>query len=1206
MNPSGNNRSQEELFLQSPNQQEIESPVIGPLRFNKRETPSPAPHAAAPLPYPDDRPRPQQYIRPSGSSGSSPINQTGRQSASPTSSGGLSPVDYPAALRPRDGREPKQSTLAERRGNAPKPLPESPIVDASDREAYFARMNQRAPGLPAAVAPQSTAYTDYNQHYYPPPQPSTSSRPASRTAAQQNLQPPQQHSINRISSTASTSTTRAERGSPPPPETPVVEPGQHPTFDIEARYAASGIAGTSTLTGLQAQSAAAQRRAEQYAGQQPRNPMQNPVQRPWTPTELPGSHPHGPPTVYQGAEEVPSQSQTPAPNSFPPPNPVASPSQVPQTQQPGRVPNNALESDFGSMRISSSPPPAYSSVPRPASAAQGYPNEKQRLAAASNQPAPAVTQHPAATQAAAAAAVTAAAMPMVSAQDHPAFANDPRQQQAQQATGPSPHNDIPNGAQQEQHPAFQAQQAQAGTLPGSSSLPPASPPPLPEGWIAHLDPNSGQYYYIHLPSQSTQWEFPKGPTPLNLNEAPMSPVGSVYSAHPLASPGLSAFGKPLASPGVPMTPGFESLQSPAVSVFSGPPPVSGVEQYKVAPTNGVYFGPYLRYANMDVQRGIWFGSILLVTDAGQPPTIHIHQSVDLSPNPRQLKAMAISTHQRWTFYKYEVDLKMDDMAAKWTYAITSHLGCTRYEFLIAGQHETSWRFISTSGNDFSLNVNESERSRLGGVGLMWKDIMQKHNEIGGFHVQLCLGGQIYADRMWKEIASLKQWLMIRGKEARKTAPWTAAHEQDVSHGYFHYYTSHFDQPYLRESFAQIPYVCQIDDHDIFDGFGSYPEHMQFSNMFKNIGRVGIEMYLLFQHHTTLDILRNVSTDHDLFTITGTGWHFVKYLGPAVVLVGLDCRSERNQHQVLAGPTYQGIFPKIAMLPPSVQHCLWMTSIPLIYPRLETAEHIAQTITTGKRAVTGAYNVLGKVTSSVAGVVGAKDVVGSGFDHVKRAVGKSGLMGGILSPFGEFDLLDELRDQWTHESKDLERTYLIRTLQGIAHQKSLRMTFLSGAVNVCGAGLVHDPARPSDHKTMYQLISSSVVNSPPPSYIIKMLHSNNKPLYVPANGHKSTPSQPSDTKEDMMEIFQNDVSGQAREYKKLMGRRNYVAIVAYDPDAIGGSQMSLAMYGGQQPGMQPGGSGKLNLAVDFMVQGDGSFGQVVKYGPVIVPNLEHGK
>lgn len=106
-------------------------------------------------------------------------------------------------------------------------------------------------------------------------------------------------------------------------------------------------------------------------------------------------------------------------------------------------------------------------------------------------------------------------------------------------------------------------------------------------------------------------------------------------------------------------------------------------------------------------------------------------------------------------------------------------------------------------------------------------------------------------------------------------------------------------------------------------------------------------------------------------------------------------------------------------------------MPLIYPRLETAEHIAQTVTTGKRAVTGAYNVLGKVTSSVAGVVGAKEFVGSGFDSVKRAVGKSGLMGGILSPFGEFDLMDELRDQWTHESKVSEPSTTYPLLSNLA-------------------------------------------------------------------------------------------------------------------------------------------------------------------------------
>ena len=192
--------------------------------------------------------------------------------------------------------------------------------------------------------------------------------------------------------------------------------------------------------------------------------------------------------------------------------------------------------------------------------------------------------------------------------------------------------------------------------------------------------------------------------------------------------------------------------------------------------------------------------------------------------------------------------------------------------------------------------------------------------------------------------------------------------------------------------------------------------MQFSNMFKNIGRIGIEMYLLFQHHTTLEILRNVSDDRDLFTVTGTGWHFVKYLGPALAVVGPDTRSERTPHQVMAGPTWQGLFPKIAMLPQSIQHCLLLIPVPMIYPRLDAAEQIASTVATGKKAVTGAYNMLGKVTDGVPGVVGAKGAVGSGFDSVKRAVGKSGLMGSILSPFGEIDVLDELKDAWTHESK----------------------------------------------------------------------------------------------------------------------------------------------------------------------------------------------
>ncbi|KAH8176103.1 WW domain-containing protein [Sarocladium implicatum] len=1168
----------QEMFLSQPapaGEDGGDSPTVEPLRIFKPQSPANASGHRYPTPPSAFK---QSFPLPPGASSSAaplpfPDDEEVHKPTPPAPYG----ASYNTATSPRldTGPGEKKPGLAERRGAAPKPIhsPTSPDGD----QGLFARplQDHARPG-------SNPSYPEYQRKtYYPPPGASSHQASTSNTSLHApDASDSQGAGVNRFASTASVSTTRASRGSPPPPETPIVEPGQAPgagAGGIEARYAASGISGTATLNSLQAhqvQSAAASQRLAQYNNQPP-------VQRPWTPTESPGQAPSGPPTVYQGANPV--SSPPPTQTTFSPP-----PQQSAQQQNENGEQVSMLEQDLQGLSTND-PPPAYSSV-NPGKSS--YPNDKQRpqQPTASSSSTPANNASPAPKPAAAAVPAAAAAQHHPG---HPAFANE-----AQPAT------------QNTQEPSQATATASTSSLPGPAAV--SSPPPLPEGWIAHLDQNSGQYYYIHLATQATQWEFPKGPNPIAHEQAPLSPAASTYG-NPLASP---MFGgkQPMASPMfAPHTPGYaESImsvaasQAPTTSGFTGPPPSAGVDMYRIQPTNGVYFGPYLRYVNMDMEKGLWLGSILIVTDAPQPPTIHCHLSHDLSPNPRQLQPHVIYTHQRWSFHKYDLDLPMSEAGTeRWTYAVTSHMGCTRYEFAVAGRHETSWRFIAHSGNDFAGGTSQNARAQLGGVGFMWKDVLQKNVDCGGFHVQLGLGDQIYGDRLWKEVPLLKQWLAMSGRENKKNVQWTARHEEDVAHAYFHYYTSHFDQPFLREAFAQIPHVLQIDDHDIFDGYGSYPEYMQSSPMFKNIGRIATEMYLLFQHHTTVEILRNVSTDHDIFTVTGSGWHFVKYLGPAMVVVGPDCRSERTQARVMAGPTYQGIFPKIATLPPSVQHCIWMVSVPIIYPRLEAVESIANTVAAGKKAVNTTYNILGKVTSSVAGVVGGKEVVASGFSQVKKAVGKTGLMGNVLNQFGELDIQEVLKDMWTHDTKDLERTYLIRTLQGISQQKGLRMTFLSGDVNASGAGLFHDPTHPGDHKTMYQIISSPIVSAPQSNHMLKMLH-NQKTLYVPQNGHKSN-HEPTDTKEDMMEIFHSDASGAARELKKLMGRRTYAAFVSYDPDAAAQNQPPFS----PNPSISSGGQGqqglsKLSLAVDFVVQGDGPYMATTKYGPVIIPHLEFGR
>lgn len=130
--------------------------------------------------------------------------------------------------------------------------------------------------------------------------------------------------------------------------------------------------------------------------------------------------------------------------------------------------------------------------------------------------------------------------------------------------------------------------------------------------------------------------------------------------------------------------------------------------------------------------------------------------------------------------------------------------------------------------------------------------------------------------------------------------------------------------------------------------------------------------------------------------------------------------------------------------------------------------------------------------------------------------------------------------------------------------------------------------------MYQMISSAVVNVPPGNYVMRMLH-NQKALYVPQNGHR-TSNAPSDTKEDMMEIFGQDVNGAPRELRRLMARRNYAACVAFNPDVVNGT------FGKAVSGH---GSNKISLAIDFMVQNEGVYGASIKYGPVIIPSLEYG-
>jgi PhoD related phosphatase len=161
-----------------------------------------------------------------------------------------------------------------------------------------------------------------------------------------------------------------------------------------------------------------------------------------------------------------------------------------------------------------------------------------------------------------------------------------------------------------------------------------------------------------------------------------------------------------------------------------------------------YFGPYLRFKNIDLQQNLWFGTVLLISPIALPlPQLEFHPSGDFA-QLRPAPVHQIYTFAEYQFLRYELVLPVGPGEQKWTYAVTTQQTQT-WEFTVAGKDQ-AWRFIAWSCGDFSAAVKKEERDKLG-FETMWKNVMERYGQEGGFHAQLGGGGQIYADRMWKEI-----------------------------------------------------------------------------------------------------------------------------------------------------------------------------------------------------------------------------------------------------------------------------------------------------------------------------------------------------------------------------------------------------------------------------------------------------------------------
>jgi hypothetical protein len=159
----------------------------------------------------------------------------------------------------------------------------------------------------------------------------------------------------------------------------------------------------------------------------------------------------------------------------------------------------------------------------------------------------------------------------------------------------------------------------------------------------------------------------------------------------------------------------------------------------------------------------------------------------------------------------------------------------------------------------------------------------------------------------------------------------------------------------------------------------------------------------------------------------------------------------------------------------------------------------------------------------------------------KALGRTGLLGGFVNKFdGGVEILDDLDDHWTAKHHKGERNWFIQELQDLAAEKSVRVTILGGDVHLAAVGEFFSNKKlgipkDRDHRYMPNVISSAIVNTPPPDVMADVLNRRNKIHHL---DH--------DTDEDMIPIFTHDTDGKPRNNKHLLPRRNWCSIHEYEP------------------------------------------------------------
>ncbi len=447
-------------------------------------------------------------------------------------------------------------------------------------------------------------------------------------------------------------------------------------------------------------------------------------------------------------------------------------------------------------------------------------------------------------------------------------------------------------------------------------------------------------------------------------------------------------------------------------------------------------GPVVQF--LGCQNGAWGVSVLVVADAADaPPSLTLS-----SPGLSVSRSSAAVPGQPCTAWRFDVAVPQTAVSQ----AVGYRIGSQSFGFSVPPVNAMpSMAYASCNGFSSASLMKATPQPNA-----LWARLGRLHTledrvdaqTFGPYHLLLLGGDQIYSDAMWDVLPDLHAWSQL-DRPLRIAAPFSAAMQSALTAYYSGMYLQRWSQPDVAAALARIPSVMMWDDHDIMDGWGSYPTDMHSCPVFQGIFSVAKAAFELFQRQVMQP------GAHAPATLAGQTAHNSGYRMGGAGLLALDMRSER-------APRAGDMDATGGLL--TAEQVMSDTSWRAVYQWLDTQE------------------AAGDMTHLF--VMSSIPVVHPSFELLEKMLG--------IFP-GQQELEDDLRDHWTSPPHKAERLRLIHRLLA-ASARGIRITLLSGDVHVAAIGVIESDRSNAamSARVINQLTSSGIVHPPPPGVALFFL------------------------------------------------------------------------------------------------------------------------